>query len=164
MNCRRRYNAVYIVGIILFLFFFAVGVQGKVKGAKVSIGVADVKDCEGVRVTQCELAKDLILSLKMGEDLSCEACFIQLLALGIAPGDDWSYEDPHKVVTLEEIKEVLLEIDRSYNNGTLRLDGHEVAAGINSFCKGIKGISTPSSTTNTGEKQMDEGKPASGEK
>lgn len=101
--------------------------------------LVNVKDCEGMTVTQCEVAKNLINTLKMGEDLTCGACFIQLQALGIAPGEDWSYEDPHKEMTQKEMKEVILEVQLAYGNGIVRLDGLEAAAGINEFCKDMKG-------------------------
>jgi hypothetical protein len=101
--------------------------------------LVNVKECEGVTLTQCEVAKNLILTLKMGEDLTCGACFIQLQALDIAPGDDWSYEDPHKVITQKEMKEVIMEVNLAYKNGTVRLDGFEAAAGINDFCRDMKG-------------------------
>jgi hypothetical protein len=123
------------------------GAQGKTEDDKASLGLVQLQECEGVKVTQCELAKNLILALKMGEDLTCEASFIQIQSLGIAPGEDWSYADPHKVVTVDEIKEIVLEIHRAYNGGMVRLDGFEVAAGINRFCRDIKGpaaILTPS--------------------
>lgn len=101
--------------------------------------LVNVKDCEGMTVTQCEVAKSLINTLKMGEDLTCGACFIQLQALGIAPGEDWSYEDPHKVMTQKEMKEVILEVQLAYDNGIVRLDGFEAAAGLNAFCEDMKG-------------------------
>jgi hypothetical protein len=101
--------------------------------------LVNVKDCEGMTVTQCEVAKNLINTLKMGEDLTCGACFIQLQALGIAPGEDWSYEDPHKVITQKEMKEVVMEVNMAYNNGTVRLDGLDAAVGINDFCRDMKG-------------------------
>ena len=115
------------------------GAQGKTEDDKALLGLIQLQECEGVKVTQCELAKNLILTLKMGEDLTCEASFIQIQSLGIAPGEDWSYADPHKVVTVDEIKEIVLEIHRAYDNGMVRFDGFEVAAGINLFCRDIKG-------------------------
>jgi hypothetical protein len=115
------------------------GAQGKTEDDKALLGPIQLQECEGVKVTQCELAKNLILTLKMGEDLTCEASFIQIQSLGIAPGEDWSYADPHKVVTVDEIKEIVLKIHRAYNGGMVRLDGFEVAAGINRFCRDIKG-------------------------
>ena len=136
-----------------------VGAQGKTEDDKALLGPVQLQDCEGVKLTQCELAKNLILTLKMGEDLTCEASFIQIQSLGIAPGEDWSYADPHKVVTVDEIKEVVLEIHRAYNNGMVRLDGFEVAAGINRFCRDIKG---PSAILTPREKET-EGTPASPE-
>jgi len=115
------------------------GAQGKTEDDKGMLGLGQLQECEGVKLTQCELAKNLILTLKMGEDLTCEASFIQIQSLGIAPGEDWSYADPHKVVTVDEIKEIVLEIHRAYNNGMVRFDGFAVAAGINRFCRDIKG-------------------------
>jgi hypothetical protein len=105
--------------------------------------IINMKDCEGVTVTQCEVAKSLINTLKMGEDLTCGACFNHLQALGIAPGEDWSYEDPHKVITQKEMKEVVLETNLAYQNGTVRLDGFEAAVEINSFCRDMKGPAPP---------------------
>jgi hypothetical protein len=117
------------------------GAKGKSEDDKAILGLVRLQECEGVKLTQCELAKDLILTLKMGNDLTCEASFIQIQSLGIAPGEDWSYADPHKVITVDEIKEIVLEIQRAYNNGMVRFDGFEVAAGINRFCRDIKGPS-----------------------
>lgn len=147
-----------LIGNIVFMMVIScsacfAGAQGKVETEKDLLGVADVKECEGVKVTQCELAKNLILTLKMGEDLTCEACFIQLQALGIAPGEDWSYADPHKMVTVEEIKELVLEIHRAYNDGMVRRDGFEVAGGINGFCRDMKG---PTATPAPSEKEKKE--------
>jgi len=116
-----------------------------------------VKACEGVEITQCELAKNLINTLKMGEDLTCEACFIHLQALGISPGEDWNYEDPHQVVTMEEIREVSLEVHSAYNHGSVRFDGFEAAAGINRFCRAMKG---PSATPAPIEKEEKKAEPA----
>lgn len=99
----------------------------------------NVKECEGMTVTQCEVAKNLINTLQMGEDLTCGACFNHLRALGIAPGEDWSYEDPHKAITQKEMKELIMEVNLAYNNGTVRLDGLVAAEGINNFCRDIKG-------------------------
>jgi hypothetical protein len=154
MGFSGRLLAGYIIFIVIISFSacFA-GAQGKAQEDKDLLGLVDVKECEGVKVTQCELAKNLILSLKMGEDLTCEACFIQLRALGIAPGEDWSYEDPHKVVTAEEIREVVVEIHRAYNDGMVRSDGFEVAGGINGFCRDIKG---PTATPAPSEKEKKE--------
>jgi hypothetical protein len=115
------------------------GAKGKSEDDKAMLGLVQLQECEGVKLTQCELAKDLILTLKMGNDLTCEASFIQIQSLDIAPGEDWSYADPHKVITVDEIKEIVLEIQRAYNNGMVRFDGFEVAAGINRFCRDIKG-------------------------
>ncbi len=130
--------------IVIWIIACAValaGAQGKTEDDKALLGPVQLQECEGVTLTQCELAKNLILTLKMGDDLTCEASFIQIQSLGIAPGEDWSYADPHKVVTVDEIKEIVLEIHRAYNNGMVRLDGFEVAAGINRFCRDIKGPS-----------------------
>ena len=128
-----------LVVSLCFLVAFA-GVHGTA-GEKQNdtIGLINVKECEGVTITQCEVAKNLINILKMGEDLTCGACFIHLQALGIAPGEDWSYEDPHKVITQKEMKEVILETQLAYNNGTVRLDAFEAAAGINGFCRDMRG-------------------------
>ncbi|MBW2040032.1 MAG: hypothetical protein JRI46_10665 [Deltaproteobacteria bacterium] len=116
------------------------GAQGKVeKGEKDLSGVIDVKGCEGMELTQCELAKNLITTLKMGEDLTCEEGFVHLRALDIAPGEDWSYEDPHKAVTLEEIKDVIMDAHQAYNEGNVPLDGFAVAEEINRFCLDMKG-------------------------
>jgi hypothetical protein len=154
MGFSGRLLAGYIIFIVIISFSacFA-GAQGKAQEDKDLLGLVDVKECEGVKVTQCELAKNLILSLKMGEDLTCEACFIQLRALGIAPGEDWSYADPHKVITVEEIKELILEIHRAFNDGMVRRDGFEVAGGINGFCRDIKG---PTATPAPSEKEKKE--------
>ena len=103
------------------------------------VGLITVKECEGVAVTQCEVAKNLINTLKMGEDLTCGACFIHLKALSIAPGEDWSYEDPHKLVSRKEMKELVIEVQMAYDNGTVRRDGFEAAASINDFCRDMKG-------------------------
>jgi len=130
--------------IVIWIIACAValaGAQGKTEDDKALLGPLQLQECEGVKLTQCELAKNLILTLKMGDDLTCEASFIQIQSLGIAPGEDWSYADPHKIVNLDEIKEIVLEIHRAYNNGMVRLDGFEVAAGINRFCRDIKGPS-----------------------
>jgi hypothetical protein len=144
----------YIIVIMVISFSAALaGAQGKTEDDKAMLGLANVQECEGVKVTQCELAKNLILALKMGDDLTCEGCFIQLRALDIAPGGDWSYADPHKVITVEEIKEIVLKIHRAYNYGMVRLDGFEVAAGINRFCRDIKG---PAAMPAPGEKNKKE--------
>jgi hypothetical protein len=140
----RLYNicCVFVV-FCCFLVPFA-GVHGAGEQEKYGlVGLIDVSDCKGVELTQCELAKTLMINLRMGEDLTCEACFIHLQALGIAPGEDWSYEDPHKVVTLDEMKEVILRIHQAYNAGTVRLDGFEAAAGIRGFCRAMKGPPPP---------------------
>jgi hypothetical protein len=131
-------GSIFVIWIIAFSAAFA-GAQGKTEDEKGMMSLVHVQECEGVQVTQCELAKKLIFTLKMGEDLTCEASFIQLGAVGIAPGEDWSYADPHKVIAVEEIKEMVWEIHRAYNNGMVRLDGFEAAAAINRFCQDIKG-------------------------
>jgi hypothetical protein len=158
MRIRRGYRALIVV---IFFFTAFTGAHGNTEGETVPLAVADVeiKECEGLKVTQCELAKDLILTLKMGEDLTCEACFISLRALGIAPGEDWSYGDPHKIVTAEEIKEVVLEIQQAYNDGMVRLDGFEAAAGINRFCHDIKGPAAPPPAGTEKEQTEEEGQP-----
>jgi len=153
MRVSGRFHRKYIFFIWVMFFFVSAafaGARGNVEEEKDSLGLIDVKACEGVEITQCELAKNLINTLKMGEDLTCEACFIHLQALGISPGEDWSYEDPHEVVTLEEIKEVALEVHSAYNDGSVRLDGFEAAAGINRFCRAMKG---PSATPAPIEKE-----------
>jgi len=154
----RFLGRLHTVCILLAFFCFMAlpaGVHGKTaeEGPKETLGLMDVQECEGVEVTQCELAKNLILTLTMGEDLTCEACFIQLQALGIAPGEDWSYADPHKVVTPAEMKEVVLEVHEAYTAGTVRLDGFEVAADLNRFCRDIKG---PSATPAPSEQEKKE--------
>jgi hypothetical protein len=106
-------------------------------------GLVNVKECEGVTVTQCEVAKNLMNTLQMGEDLTCGACFNHLHALGIAPGQDWSYEDPHKEITQKEMKELIMEVNLAYMNGNVRFDGLEAAAGINDFCREMKGPAPP---------------------
>lgn len=141
------------IGAMMVIFFCAVlaGAQGKTEEKKELMGLVEVKECEGVGVSHCELAKNLVLTLKMGEDLTCEACFVQLQALGIAPGEEWSYADPHKVATEEEIEEVTLETHRAYNKGMVRVDGFVAASGINSFCRDIKGIAPPSEKEEKGQ-------------
>ncbi len=131
------------------------GAQGKTEEDKALLGLIQLQECEGVKVTQCELAKNLILTLKMGDDLTCEASFIQIQSLGIAPGEDWSYADPHKVVTVDEIKEIVLEIHHAYNNGMVRYDGPEVAAGVNRFCRDIKGPSAILPPSKTEKKETE---------
>lgn len=157
---RIRSGSIALSVVIFFCAVF-IGAHGKTEGEKVPLAVADVevRECEGLKVTQCELAKDLILTLKMGEDLTCEACFIGLRALGIAPGEDWSYGDPHKLVTVEEIKEVVLEIHEAYNDGMVRLDGFEAAAGVNRFCHDIKGPAVPPAAGTEEGQTEEEGQP-----
>jgi hypothetical protein len=149
---RLLIRSIIVIWIIACSVVLA-GAQGKTEDDKALLGPIQLQECEGVKLTQCELAKNLILTLKMGDDLTCEASFIQIQSLGIAPGEDWSYADPHKLVTLDEIKEIVLEIHRAYNNGMVRLDGFEVAAGINRFCRDIKG---PPATLTPGEKEKKE--------
>jgi len=157
MRLVGRFHTVCMVFVSAFCFTaLPVGAQGKTaqqEGPAGYEGLINVKACIGVEVTQCELAKNLILTLKMGEDLTCEACFIQLQALGIAPGEDWSYADPHTVVTMEEMKEVVLGVHGAYNAGTVRLDGFEAAADINRFCRDIKG---PAATPAPSEQEEEE--------
>jgi hypothetical protein len=155
-SVRMRIGSIIVI-VIMACSVAVAGAQGKVGEEKNLSGLVNVQECEGVKVTQCELAKNLILTLKMGEDLTCEACFIQLRALGIAPGDDWSYADPHTVITVEEIKELALDIHRAYNDGTVRRDGFEVAGGINGFCRDIKG---PTATSAPIEKEKKEAETA----
>ena len=159
MRLVGRFNTVCFVLIVTFCFAaLPVGAQGKPaqqEGPTGYEGLINVKECIGVEVTQCELAKNLILTLKMGEDLTCEACFIQLQALGIAPGDDWNYANPHMVVTMEEMKEVILEVHGAYNAGTVRLDGFEAATDINRFCRDIKGPAATPAPTKQEEKETD---------
>jgi hypothetical protein len=141
MSFTHWLHNICVVFVVFFCFLvpFA-GVHGAGEQEKYGlVGLIDVSECEGVEVTQCELAKNLIINLRMGEDLTCEACFIHLQALGIAPGEDWSYEDPHTVVTLDETKEVILKVHQAYNDGTVRLDGFEAAAGLSDFCRAMKG-------------------------
>jgi hypothetical protein len=143
----RLYNVCVVLVVLCFFLMPFVGVHGAGEQEKYGlVGLIDVSECEGVELTQCELAKNLIITLRMGEDLTCEACFIHLQALDIAPGEDWSYEDPHKVVTLDEMKEVIVKIHRAYNDGTVRLDGFDAAAGINDFCRAMKGPPPPASS------------------
>ena len=140
MGFSTRLTIGYIILIwIIALSVSLAGAQGKSEEEKGIPNPALVQECEGVQVTQCELAKNLIFTLKMGEDLTCEGCFIQLQALGIAPGEDWSYADPHKIITVEEIKEMIAEIHKAYTNGMVRLDAPEGAAAVNRFCRDIKG-------------------------
>jgi hypothetical protein len=147
-------GSIVVMVIISFSASFA-RAQGRVEANKDVLGPVDVKECEGIKVTQCEIAKNLVLVLKMGEDLTCEGCFIQLRALDIAPGEDWSYADPHKVITVEEIKEMLVEIHRAYNEGMVRLDGFEVAARINGFCRDIKGPASVPAPTEKEKKETE---------
>lgn len=167
MRFLGRFHILCVVLISAFCFTaLPLGVQGGVQGetaeegSKDSLDRVDVKECAGVEITQCELAKNLILTLKMGEDLTCEACFIQLQALGIAPGDDWSYADPHTVVTPEEMKEVVLEVHEAFNRGTVRLNGFDVAADLNRFCRDIKGPSTAPAPSEQEEKEPETSSPA----
>jgi hypothetical protein len=133
---------ILVLSLCVLLLFAGVGVAAE-EEQKELVGLVNVKECEGVALTQCEVAKNLINTLEMGEDLTCVACFNHLQALGIAPGEDWSYKDPHKVITQEEMKELILEVQQAYNNGTVRLDGFEAAAGINDFCRDMKGPAPP---------------------
>ncbi len=160
MGLPTRLRIGYIIVIMVIAFSAALAAaQGKIEDDKVMLGLVNVQECEGVKITQCELAKNLILALKMGEDLTCEACFIQLQSLGIAPGEDWSYADPHKVITVEEIKGMVVAIHRAYNHGMVRSDSFEVAAGINRFCQDIKGPS-PLPAPREKEKKQPEMTPA----
>ncbi len=128
--------------LVLFIVVPIAGAKEKAKKVKQdTLDLIDVRGCEGVKLTQCELAKGLIATLKMGEDVTCEAGFVHLRALEIAPGADWSYEDPHKMVTLEEIKDVIMDVHQAYNDGNVRLDGFAVAEEINRLCLDMKGPS-----------------------
>ena len=153
MGLLTRFYKDYIVFCAIFFFAAASGVYAA--EAVKETGKIGVKECEGVELTQCELAKNLVLTLKMGEDLTCEACFISLRAIDIAPGGDWNYADPHKVITVPEITEVLTKIHSAYTRGMVRHDASDVVAGIDNFCRGIKGppTSPPSETT---EKKKDD--------
>ena len=156
MGLLARFYKVYIVcSVLIFSIAAVAGVYGEDVVQETGI-VVEVKECEGVELTQCELAKNLILTLKMGEDLTCEACFISLRALGIAPGEDWSYADPHRVITQQEIMEVLAKIHPAYNKGMVRIDTIEVTAGINIFCQGIKGPSATPPATSAVEKKKED--------
>ena len=152
-----RLHKVWMILVLslCFLVPFA-GVCGAAEEEQSELAeLVNVKECEGMAVTQCEVAKNLINTLKMGRDLTCGACFIHLQALGIAPGEDWSYEDPHKVMTQKEMKEVLLEVHVAYNNGTVRLDGFEAAAGINDFCRNMTGPVAPPAPSEQEEKETE---------
>ncbi len=149
----------FFIILILCSFISLVVSQGKAeKVKKDTINIVSVKGCEGVKVTQCELAMGLITTLKMGESLICEEAFVHLRALGIAPGEDWSYGDPHKVVTVEEIMDVIIDIQRAYNEGNVPLDGFEVANEVNRFCLDMKGpLPAPQSEAKEGETTPDAG-------
>jgi hypothetical protein len=139
-----------LVLFICFLLPFA-GVNGAAQEEQGDVAaILTVKECEGVTVTQCEVAKNLMNTLKMGEDLTCGACFNHLHALGIAPGEDWSYEDPHKEITQKEMKELVIEVQVAYNNGTIRFEGLEAARGINNFCRDMKGPAPPQGVNTEG--------------
>ena len=158
MRVAGRFQRRFICFIGVMVFFVSAAfaeAKGKTEEEKTPVGLVDVKACEGVEITQCELAKNLINTLKMGQDLTCEACFIHLQALGIAPGEDWNYEDPHRVVSVEEITEVALEVHGAYNDGIVRFDGFEAAAGVNRFCQDMKG---PSATPAPSETERQEAK------
>jgi hypothetical protein len=151
----RRIYKNYIVFCILICFMAAaVGVYAA--DTVKETGEIGVKECEGVELTQCELAKNVILTLKMGEDLPCEACFISLGAIDITPGGDWNYADPHRVVTPPEMTEILAKIHSAYIKGMVRQDASEVAMGINSFCRGIKGPPATPPASDAMEKKKDE--------
>ncbi len=137
------------------IFFFAAASGVYAAEAVKETAEIGVKECEGVELTQCELAKNLVLTLKMGEDLTCEACFISLRAIDIAPGGDWNYADPHKVITVPQITEILAKIHSAYTSGMVRHDASDVAAGINSFCRGIKGPPASPASEATEKKKDD---------
>ena len=134
----RKAWVILLFSLCLLIPFFGVHVAAQ-EGQIDIAGLVNVKECEGMTVTQCEVAKNLINTLQMGADLTCGACFNHLYALGIAPGEDWSYEDPHQAITQKEMKELIMEVNLAYNNGTVRLDGLVAAEGINDFCRDIKG-------------------------
>jgi hypothetical protein len=142
-----------LVPAVCFLVAFG-GVRGIAQEEQDNlVGLVNMKECEGVTVTQCEVAKSLMHTLQMGEDLTCDACFNHLQALGIAPDGDWSYADPHKVISQKEMKEVMLEVQLAYNDGTVRFDGFEAAAGINDFCRDMKGSAPPEGVEQEGGNQ-----------
>jgi hypothetical protein len=153
MGLSRRIYKNYIV--LSTVIFFLVGVGRLYAADAGKEGEVGVKECEGVQLTQCELAKNLILTLKMGEDLPCDACFISLGGIDIAPGSDWSYADPHKVITLTEITEILVKIHSAYTKGMVRQDASEVVTGINNFCRGIKGTSPPPPASDVTERKKE---------
>ena len=128
-----------ILILVLCLSAPFAGVHGAAEEQGDVAAILTVKECENVTVTQCEVAKNLINTLKMGEDLTCGACFNHLHALGIAPGDDWSYEDPHKEITQKEMKELVIEVQMAYNDGIVRFEGLKAATGINDFCRDMRG-------------------------
>jgi hypothetical protein len=155
MGLLTRFYKAYIV-FCTGIFFFAAAAGVYAADAVKETGEMGVKECEGVELTQCELAKNLILTLKMGEDLTCEACFISLRAIDIAPGADWNYADPHKVIMVPEITAILAKIHSAYTKGMVRHDALDVAAGLNSFCRGIKGPSTPPPASDVTEKKKED--------
>ena len=102
-------------------------------------------------MTQCELARELIAALKMGEDLMCDESFAHLMALGIAPGNGWSYEDSYEVVPFEEIKDVIMDVQHAHKQGNVSLDGFAVAEEINRFCLDMRDSPPSSSDASKGE-------------
>lgn len=124
-----------LLALMMVITLFTTPAMGGGEG----LMTVDLSGCEGVKLTQCELAKYLCLDLKMGEELTCEASFVVLQGLGIAPGECWNYADPHALVTLDEIKELVAEIQGAYAEGLARSDGFKVAEGINAFCLSLKG-------------------------
>ena len=133
------HKAWMILALFLCLVVPFAGAHGAAEEQDDVAAILTVKECENVTVTQCEVAKNLMNTLEMGDDLTCEACFNHLHALGIAPGEDWSYDDPHKEITQKEMKELVIEVQLAYNDGDVRLDGFEAASGINDFCRDMKG-------------------------
>ena len=158
MGLLARFYKDYIVFYTIIICFLAAGGGVYAAEAAKETGEIGAKECEGVELTQCELAKNFVLTLKMGEDLTCEACFISLRAIDIAPGGDWNYADPHKVITLPEITGILAKIHSAYTRGMVRHDASDVAAGINSFCRGIKGPPSSPPASDAAEKKKDDEK------
>lgn len=134
----------FCIGLIALMLFLCVltplaDAKGKLKeGERDIFSLIDLKGCAGAGLTQCELAMNLLAALKMGGNVSCQEGFVHLRALGIAPGQDWSYEHPHRVVTPTEIKDVIMDVHRAYNDGNVRLDGFAVAEEVNRLCSDIK--------------------------
>ena len=144
------HKAWMILILVLCLSTPFAGVHGAAEEQGDVAAILTVKECENITVTQCEVAKNLMNTLKMGEGLTCGACFNHLHALGIAPSDDWSYEDPHKEITQKEMKELVIEVQMAYNDGIVRFEGLKAAMGINDFCRDMRGPA-PAQGVNTEE-------------